>query len=74
MGMLSYYVYLGYSMEEARKLANPSTSKPDNCRARRWFKPGVPVETVPDRMLQSGTRAQVTRRIVRFIPKGKNKC
>lgn len=71
MGMLQYYINKGHTRDEAQALANPPTSKPNRCRARWWFKPGVPVQTVPDRMLQSGTHAQVMRKVIYFVPKGK---
>lgn len=70
MGILQYYINKGYPREQALALANPAPSKPSNSRARRWFKPGVPVQTVPDKTLQTATRAKVMRKIVYFVPKG----
>lgn len=72
MGMYSYYLSIGYSKEIAARLANPPVSRPSNSRARKWFKKGAPVETVPDKLLQSGTRAKVGRKPVYFTrPKTK---
>lgn len=69
MGMLQYYINKGYTRDEALTLANPPTSKPSRCRARWWFKPGIPVQTVPDKMLQTATHALVMRKVVYFEPK-----
>lgn len=68
MGILAYYVNLGYSVEDARALANPPVSRPNRCRARWWFKPGRTVQNVPDKLLQQGTRAKVGRKPVYFEP------
>lgn len=69
--ILRYYINKGYSPEEALALANPTTSKPNNSRGRRWFKKGVQVQTVPDKWLQCGTTASVFRNKVRFVKPGK---
>lgn len=69
MGVLQYYINKGYTREQALMLANPAPSKPSNSRARRWFKPGVAVQTVPDKTLQTATHARVMRKIVYFEPK-----